>query len=98
MSKERRTEGRDKAAIAARLILTREVLGFEQSEFAEGAGLARSTYNQYETAKNFPRLKEAHKICDQYGLTLDWIYRGDQSGLSYKLADAIKKVRQVRTH
>ena len=98
MSKERKSEGREKAAIGARLILTRQVLGLDQTEFAKRAGIAKSTYNQYESGTNQPRIQEAHKICDQFGLTLDWIYRGDHSGLRYELANAIKNVRQARAH
>lgn len=93
---ERKTEGRDKAAVGARLKLTREALGKDQTEFATGADIARNTYNQYETGTNSVSLAIAHKMCDAYNLTLDWIYRGDQSGLKASLADAIRALRQAR--
>jgi transcriptional regulator with XRE-family HTH domain len=92
----RKTEGRDKHAVAARLQLTRDALGKKQGEFAEAAGIKKNTYNQYETAKNLISLDEAHKLCDAHNLTLDWIYRGDQSNLRAVLADAIKAIRQAR--
>jgi transcriptional regulator with XRE-family HTH domain len=90
------SEGREKQAVAARLMLTRQVVGLSQGEFADRAGLAANTYNQYESAKNMPSLDSAHRLCDAYSLTLDWIYRGDPSGLRYEMADAIKALRQVR--
>jgi transcriptional regulator with XRE-family HTH domain len=68
-------------AIAGRLRATREAFGLGQNEFARRAGIASNTYNQYEQAKNLPRLDFANQICDTYGVTLDWIYRGDPSGL-----------------
>ena len=76
-------------AIAARLRATREAFGLGQNEFARRAGIASNTYNQYEQAKNLPRLDFANQICDTYGITLDWIYRGDRSGLPMRIANLL---------
>ncbi len=76
--------------------MTRQVFGLSQTDFGKGAGIKKSTYNQYEKGKERPALDEAMKLCERYGLTLDWIYRGDPSGLKYELADAIKGLRQAR--
>jgi transcriptional regulator with XRE-family HTH domain len=78
-------------AIAARLRATREAFDLGQNEFARRAGIASNTYNQYEQAKNLPRLDFANQICDTYGVTLDWIYRGDPSGLPVRIANLISK-------
>ena len=94
--RDRETDGRDAHAIGGRLLLTRQALGLGQKEFAEGANLAANTYNQYESGKNIPALDRAHALCDAYQLTLDWVYRGDPSGLRYQLAEAIKALRSVR--
>lgn len=93
----RLSDGRDKRAVGERLRLTRQALGFNQQEFAEGAGLAANTYNQYESGTNMPALSRAMALCDAYALTLDWIYRGDPSGLRYQLAEAIKSLRSARS-
>jgi transcriptional regulator with XRE-family HTH domain len=74
------------ADVAFRLRMTREALGMEQSEFADRAGIARNAYNQYEQAQRIPRLDIAIRICETYGLTLDWIFRGDLSGLPFHIA------------
>jgi transcriptional regulator with XRE-family HTH domain len=87
---------RSRDAVGLRLRLTREALGLTQDEFARRAGLAANTYNQYEKGKNMPMLEAGHALCDAYNLTLDWIYRDDQSGLKYELADAIRVLRQIR--
>lgn len=85
------------AAIGHRLVLTRQALGFShQGDFAQRAGLAQSAYSQYETGKKRPSIEAAVALCDAYALTLDWIYRGDPSGLSYELGDAIKAMRIAR--
>lgn len=80
-------------AIAARLRATREAFGLGQNEFARRAGIASNTYNQYEQAKNIPRLDFANQLCDTYGITLDWIYRGDTSGLPLQIANLLSKVK-----
>lgn len=79
-----------------RLLLTRQALGLAQGVFAERAGLAQNTYNQYEMAKKRPSIDNAIALCETYSLTLDWIYRGDNSGLPLRLWDAIKSLRSAR--
>jgi len=89
---------REKPGIAYRLTLTREALGYDQGAFAQRAGLAANTYNQYEMGRNTPNLSAAHKLCDTYKLSLDWIFRGDPSSLRRETAAAIDALRQARTH
>lgn len=90
-------EGTGLAAIGRRLALTRQVIGVQQNEFCERARIATNTYNQYERGKKRPSLENALKLCETYGLTLDWIYRGDPSALRYSMADAIKALKQERS-
>ena len=84
---------RSPESIGERLELTRSVFGLAQGEFADRAGLAANTYNQFERGKKRPQIESANALCDAYGLTLDWIYRGDPSGLRYELAAQIKQRR-----
>lgn len=92
----RPSDGRSKEAIGQRLLLTRQALDYKQNEFAARAKMAINTYNQYEMGRNRPQLEQAFALVDAYGLTLDWIYNGDPSGLRAQLADAIKALRGAR--
>jgi len=85
-------------AIGLRLEVTRQVFGLQQNEFCEKAGVATTTYNQYERGHKRPSIETAIQLCETYQLTLDWIYRGDPSGLRYDTAEAIKAIRQARQH
>jgi transcriptional regulator with XRE-family HTH domain len=85
------------SSIGERLRLTRQVSGLGQGEFGRRAGLAANTYNQLEQGKKGPSLQNAIALCEAYDLTLDWIYRGDVSGLPYKLVDAIMALEKART-
>jgi transcriptional regulator with XRE-family HTH domain len=78
-------ETRSFEAIAKRLEATRKAIGLSQKDFARRAGIADNTYNQYERAVSQPKIENAYALCDTYGLTLDWIYNGDPSGLPQRL-------------
>jgi transcriptional regulator with XRE-family HTH domain len=81
--------GRDRESVGARLRLSRDALGLTQLDFASGAGVRPTAYNQQEGGTKLPGIEAAQALCDAYHLTLDWIYRGDVSGLSYKMASTI---------
>ena len=83
-------EGVSLDAIAFRLSLTRRVFDLAQKDFCSAAGISPNTYNQYENGKKRPAIENAIALCDRYGLTLDWIYRGNTVGLSDVLSEAIK--------
>ena len=88
-------EGTSLDAIGRRLQLVRRVHGMAQNEFCARAGLATNTYNQYEKGKKRPSVENAIALCEQYGLTLDWIYRGETAGLRFAMSDAINSLRKA---
>ena len=63
-----------------------------QREFAIRANLKPNRYSQYETGARPLTIDAAHRICDEYGVTLDWLYRGDRSTLPHKLAIEIARI------
>jgi transcriptional regulator with XRE-family HTH domain len=87
-------QSRTPEGVGTRLALTRRVYGLQQQEFAERAAINASAYNQYERGKRLISVSHAHRLCDVYDLTLDWVYRGDPSGLRYQTAEAIKALRK----
>ena len=56
------------------------------------ANLKPNRYNQYESGARSLSIDAAHRICDEYGVTLDWLYRGDRSTLAHKLVIDIARV------
>ena len=89
-------EGTSMEAIGRRLSLTRQVFGMAQNEFCRRAKIAANTYNQYEKGERRPSVENAIALCETYDLTLDWIFRGDPSGLRLNTADAIKALKEAR--
>jgi len=79
--------------VARRLRRARLALHLDQQEFGTRAGLSQPQYNQFENGKRLLTLAAALRLCNEYGLTLDWLYRGDPSGLAYRLATAIRDLK-----
>lgn len=79
--------------VARRLRRSRMALGLDQQDFGTRAGLSQPQYNQFEKGKRRLTLEAALLLCNEYGLTLDWIFRGDPSGLPYRLTTAIRDQR-----
>ena len=82
--------------IATRLRHTREALGLKQREFARRANLKANRYSQYESGTRSLTIDAAQRICDEYGVTLDWLYRGDRSRLPYHLAIDIARIEVAK--
>ena len=72
---------------SARLALGQNNLG----NYAEAAGIAANAYSQHETGAKRISLEAALALRERYGLTLDYIYAGDDTGLQHGLAIKISK-------
>lgn len=75
--------------IAGRLKLLREALDLNQAELCRRTGLAPNRWNQYETGERPITVAAAAILCEAFGVTLDWIYRGDRSGLPDRILTKI---------
>lgn len=77
--------------IARRLTQLLEALKINAAELCRQTGLSTNRWSQYETAERRITLDAALILCDRYGITLDWIYFGDISGMPQRL---ISKMRE----
>lgn len=53
-----------------------------QTAWAERHGFAVTQYNNWEKGSRRIPVEAAERLCDRYGLTLDFVYRGRRDGLS----------------
>jgi transcriptional regulator with XRE-family HTH domain len=80
--------------MAARLRETRQAMKLTQARLCRIADIPQSTWNNAETGDNRLGLDQAIKLCDAFGLTLDWIYRGIASGLPTAIQEALVERRR----
>lgn len=76
-------------AIAKRLRATREALGLSQIQLAKRADISPTAWNNYEQAIKRISIDNGLKLCRSTGVTLDWIYRGDKSGLPGRIIERL---------
>ena len=78
--------------IAQRLRWTRRALGYSQALMADLVGLAGANgWNNYEKAVNRIPVDTAAKVCIVAGCDMDWIYRGELSGIDERLLTKLQK-------
>jgi hypothetical protein len=75
-----------KKMIAKRLIETREALGLRATDICKRIGCAANRWSQYESGERRITYAVADRLCDEFGLTLDWIYRANPAGLPHGIA------------
>jgi transcriptional regulator with XRE-family HTH domain len=79
----------DAATIGARLRKLRVTQGLTQTALAESLGVTQSAWTQYETGARKISIEVAGTVVARFGVTLDWIYMGDPSGLPMRLVVAL---------
>jgi DNA-binding XRE family transcriptional regulator len=83
--------------IAERIRWHRTLLGMEQKEYAEKAGLQRSQLSNWETGATRLSLNGARALRITYGLSLDFMYEGIDDALSMTLRNAWRDRPQVNS-
>jgi transcriptional regulator with XRE-family HTH domain len=86
--------GMEDSAIAKRLTETRLALGYRtQTALAEQIGILPHKYNPFERGKRRISLGVALLIWEKLGVSLDWMYCGDATGLPASLYKKLKRRR-----
>jgi len=85
-------EGTSREEIGQRLRLTRKALGLTPTAICSELGIRRSTWSMDEAGKALPNTFDMIRFCERYGASLDWIFRGRISGVSYDLATKIRQL------
>jgi DNA-binding transcriptional regulator YiaG len=83
--------------IAERILWHRKLLGMEQKEYAERAGLQRSQLSNWETGATRLSLDGARALRRTYGLSLDFMYEGIDEALSMTLRNAWSDAVRVKS-
>lgn len=76
--------GKSLKDIGRRISALRQVMQLNKTAFAELIGTSQPAVSQYESGVRRPELDVALRIRLRTGVTLDWLYEGDRSGLSLR--------------
>lgn len=60
-----------------------------QKDWAAKHGFSKTQYNNWESGVRRIPVESAERLCDTYGLTLDFVYRGRRDGLSENARNAV---------
>jgi DNA-binding XRE family transcriptional regulator len=78
-------------SLAERLKMTREALGLSAAELCRRIDCKENRWSQYEGGTRKITLEVANDLCDEFGLTLDWIYRDNPAQLPHALRIKMRK-------
>lgn len=78
-------QGIDPKAIGRRIIVVRQAMGMSAADFARHVEISTAALSNYETGYRRPDWDQALKFVQKTGVTLDYLYLGDPSGLPYRL-------------
>jgi transcriptional regulator with XRE-family HTH domain len=81
------------SGFADRLRLVREACGFAtRRAFAQALGIEEAAYRKYERAESYPQPETLGRIRQLTGATADYLYFGDESGLTVSLHRRISAI------
>jgi hypothetical protein len=82
-----------KEMVGRNLTLAREALGSTRNDWIAQYGKSHGVYASklcmWEGGVSYPDLFFLMGLCEDHGLTLDWLFRGDLRGLPSDLASAL---------
>lgn len=81
--------GRNNKDIARRLEALVTAMGQTQTGFAQLVGISQPALNNYLKGIRRPDIDVAIQIQTRTGVTLDWLYLGDRSGLPARLLEML---------
>ena len=81
-----------KISVGNNLRLCIEALGLSQAEFARRTDIAPNKLHNYLRGQNYPEPQWLVRVCEEFGLTTDWFYRGSRAGVASNVAESLQAV------
>jgi hypothetical protein len=79
-----------KVFVGNNLRLAIEALGLSQAEFSRRTKIATNKLHNYLRGDNYPDPLWLARVCDEFGLTTDWFYRGVRAGVAAAVAENLR--------
>ena len=84
--------------VARNVAITREAAGLSQSEFGRRIDVSPQKIWNIENAVYFPDPATVIKICEEFNVTTDWIYRGIRSSVPAEMPGRLRTAAQRLLH
>ncbi|WP_206934177.1 helix-turn-helix domain-containing protein [Roseococcus thiosulfatophilus] len=84
----------DLKAIGWRLVLARTAAGLASGELAARGGIEANTYSNWEGGTNRPRVDQVAQVLPLLSITLDYVFLGDETGMTYEARERIAEARE----
>ena len=78
--------------VARRLRVTRLALGKQQIELCREIDATDKAWSQWENGSRLFDILVAIRLKRRYGITLEWLYDGDPSGLPARIAALVREI------
>lgn len=72
-------------SLGKRLESTREAIGISAADLCKRIKIKQNRWSQYESGERRITIEVANKLCDEFDLSLDWIYRANPAQLPHSL-------------
>lgn len=81
--------------VARRLWVTRLALKLTPARLCENTGISPQSWHNAQKGKARIGVDQAIKLCSEFGLTLDWIYRGVRHGLPEGILEEVARLDRM---
>lgn len=79
-----------KTFVASNLRQIISVIGGKQTEIARRISVSPSKLGNWLRGEHYPDPWSMYLLCEAYGVTMEWIYRGRMYGLPGELVDGLR--------
>jgi transcriptional regulator with XRE-family HTH domain len=73
----------------------RGAIGRPDAEIARSINVSTNKLGNWKRGDNYPDPHIVPRLCDRYGATMDWIFRGLLYGMPTELADRIVQMQRA---
>jgi hypothetical protein len=84
-----------KQFVGNNLRLAIEAVAKSQADFARRVGVSQTKLGNWLRGDHYPDPQVLVRACDEYGLTMDWFYRGLRSGVAADVAASLRAAGQA---